>query len=62
MSKNKVVKAWGGFTDGKLYRRFDEIGGSEEYCTYKTRRQAISFFDDVRRVEIREIPKKRRKP
>lgn len=60
----KSVKAWAGFTDGKLYRRYGTEQGEhtfEEYCTYKTRRQAKGYFQDVRRVRITEIPRKRRK-
>lgn len=55
MAKPLQVKMWGGFTDGRLYLSSDEYG----YVTaglFKTERQARAKFEDVRLVELRELP------
>lgn len=49
--------AFAGYTDGKLYRRWGGEGFDlyEEYCIYKTKRQAKRYFEDVRKVIITEL-------
>lgn len=53
----RVIKAWGGFLDGKLfvlppsnpaYRQYDE----PRYAVFKNRAAAERAYSDVRRVEI----------
>lgn len=46
----KTIKAWAGFTDGKLYLAFNSQQGRDEteYCIYKTKKAAKLDFDDVR--------------
>lgn len=61
MRKTKQsIKAWAGFTDGKLlfYTVDDCFGGSnyhESPAIFKTRKEAKAQFEDVRRVEIKEV-------
>jgi hypothetical protein len=62
----RTVKAWAGFSDGKIdldlciggeppHRSDDKIYGA----IYRVRKDAP--YEDVRRVEIRELPRKKRK-
>lgn len=61
--KSNIAKKalWGGFSDGTLcFLSMDDRWGGEEHFTkkpalYRTRREAREQFEDVRRVEIREI-------
>ena len=46
--KPKVVKTWGGFVDGKLH---------QPTSIFTTKKYAKLLYDDVRRVEIREVKK-----
>lgn len=61
--KAKAVKAWAGITDGKFYFIFsdkeDDFNG--EAVIYRTRKTAKKYFEEVRRVEIRELPRRRKK-
>lgn len=52
----KVVKAWGGYTDGKLDWRLEYASGGSIalLATYKTRREAKKQYEDVRRLTIIE--------
>lgn len=64
--KTKAVRAWAGFCDGKIDLDLT-IGGSPPHMSddniygaiYKRKKDAP--YDDVRRVEIKEIKPKRRK-
>lgn len=57
--KVKAVKAWGGFTDGKLDWRYEYASCGEVivYATYRTKAAARRHYRDVRPVEIRPLPK-----
>lgn len=56
MSETKVIKAWGGFSEGKL----DEIPHNDAYddggfyarAIFLTRKSAKLRYEDVRRIEI----------
>lgn len=51
-------KAWVGFSDGKPYVWAPEKNDKpSEYCCFNNRAIARKSFEDVRRVEIREIGK-----
>jgi len=54
MSGKKVIKAWGGFTDGEsdLCVNIGEGERIRSYEIYKTRRESRAFFSDVRPIEI----------
>lgn len=56
---------YGGFVDGKLDDRRidDEFGGTNwrrAPAIFRNRREARAQYEDVREVEIREAPRKRR--
>lgn len=54
MAKAFKVEVWAGFVDGRLYLSSDEHG----YVTaplFKSEKTAREKFEDVRRVEVREI-------
>jgi hypothetical protein len=55
---------WAGFSDGLMYLdAFPDPQHPFEFqgALYFTRRQARRFYQDVRRVEIREVKTKRRR-
>ncbi len=45
--KKKKIKAYAGFTDGKMYLRFDKQWDAQEFCIYKTKWRAKLDFQDV---------------
>lgn len=57
MAKNKIIKAWGGFSDGEL--SYEDLSIGPDYPTkrllavYKTRSEARESYQDVRRIEIK---------
>jgi hypothetical protein len=56
------VKAWGGFSDGKLHWFTSPEHFQGEYMTtrpaiYPSRKQARQQYEDVRKIEIREVRK-----
>ena len=59
----KVIKAWGGFSDGKLYvmpksQRPDEpVYDEPRYGIFPTKKDAMRAYRDVRRVEIKIVGK-----
>ena len=55
--RSKPIRMWGGFEHGQLsYSVFDNVWGTFP-ALFKTRAKATIYFEDVRRVEIREIAK-----
>jgi hypothetical protein len=63
VKKMKPVRAWGGFVDGRLdWTEMDTgwggYGNAVEPipAAFRTRKSARKKYQDVRRVEIREIP------
>lgn len=51
---------WAGFVDGKLYKGDPSSEGFKMAplaCFFTRRKDAKLYFDDVRKVEIREITK-----
>ena len=50
--KQRKIKAWMGFTDGKPYLSYNPLHDKQEYCVYKTKKVARVDFDDVRPVII----------
>ena len=63
MPKNKkTVKGWGGFLSNKLDMWHDYITTADLFAIYKTKSEASSHYEDVRRVEITyQIPKRNKK-
>ncbi len=65
--RRRTVKAWGGFCDGKLYvmeKRFrptEPVYDEPRYAIFPTRGAARRAYQDVRRIEIRELPKQKPK-
>ena len=63
MKKPKVVKAWGGFSEGELHIdsvivTYCAIGEKcRAFAVFTSRRQALQRYEDVRRIEIRVIDK-----
>lgn len=59
-SAKRTVKAWGGFSDGKLYvmpksqRPRDFVYDEPRYAIFPSRVAARRAYQDVRRIEIRE--------
>lgn len=50
---SKIIKAWGGFSDGKLNAQKDKGTYDEPRLSiFPTRRAARRAYQDVRRVEI----------
>jgi len=52
--------AWGGFVDGKLNKRLvsnDRGGLVSSFAVFYNRREARRQYEDVRRIEIREVKK-----
>jgi hypothetical protein len=57
----KVIKAWGGFTDGKLHVRtidtgfggWGKDGFGKAHAIFKSRAAARKEYRDVRKIEIR---------
>lgn len=65
MKRPQVIRAWGGFCDGVLdmcWRLGDRPDITPIYSIFKTRASARRCYGDVRRIEIREVPRKGRKP
>lgn len=60
----RVVRCWGGFVEGRLH--WFEMGSGYELgmiraaAVYESRRLARLDYEDVRRIEIRELPPTRR--
>ena len=60
-----AMKMWAGFVAGRLFvYEIDDAFGSATFCgasrrmspaIFKTRKEARAQFEDVRRIEIREI-------
>jgi hypothetical protein len=58
--KMKVIKAWGGFLDGKLHVReidtgfggYQTTGFIETHAIFRTRTEARKQYEDVRRVSL----------
>lgn len=57
--KSKTIKAWGGFTDGKLHAQLVDSGwggfGQNKHpslAVFLTRKEAKKKYHDVRRIEI----------
>lgn len=61
LSNKQSWKAWAGFTDGKMYLRYDKEHDEQEYCIYKTKWRAKMDFEDVRPVRITPITKRKKK-
>lgn len=67
MSKRYAKKFWAGFEGGKIAELSVDMGWGgygtgdliEAPMLFTTRREARKKFQDVRRVEVRELPKKR---
>jgi hypothetical protein len=62
VKKMRIVKAWGGFVDGKLdWADMDTGWGGYGVAVepipsvFRTRASARKKYQDVRRVEIREV-------
>lgn len=62
----KVIKAWGGFSDGRLAECGHKITPdgtvlfpADQFAIYKIRAAAREQYQDVCRVEIREIKPRR---
>ncbi len=57
MRETKIIKAWGGFSDGRLHK-IDEIepqyddGGCSVQAIFKSKKAAKLRYQDVRRIEI----------
>ena len=49
-----LAKAWGGFSDGKLYWEPGVSDGDRDalFAIYRTKREAKKNYEDVRRVYI----------
>lgn len=58
----RVWKCWGGFVEGRLH--WFEMGSGYELgmiraaAVYESRRLARLDYEDVRRIEIRELPRR----
>jgi hypothetical protein len=66
-SRRKPVLAWGGFCDGKLHTvTVDTIVPNDPLprafgpALFYTKRTARERYQDVRRIEIREVPRAKR--
>jgi hypothetical protein len=57
--RDQPVKAWGGFNMGELGLSYCACRGYYNLAIFRTRRAALLLYEDVRRVEIREAPKRR---
>jgi hypothetical protein len=60
MMKTKTIKAWGGFSEGKLHKILIDSGwggfGQNEnpsLAVFLTRAEAKKQYQDVRRIEIK---------
>lgn len=50
-------KMWGGFSDGRLHLWSDGIvGGDTSIAIFTSRAAALRSYEDVRRIEVRELP------
>lgn len=63
--KPRVVKAWAGYSDGRLHWYYGGYGMNGTALVvpaiYKTRKQASSEYEDFRRVLITHVPKSARR-
>lgn len=50
-------KLWAGFSEGKIDLDQYQGPGGWYGVLYESRREAKQFYDDVRRVEVREVKK-----
>ena len=50
--KDHIIKAWGGFTEGKLYSEYGQMYDERRWAVFKTRKEARAAFCDVRAVKI----------
>lgn len=62
VSEPKKIKAWGGFSSGRLdMREMDDKWGGENKrmvpAIFRNRKEARRQYQDVRRVEIRQVPR-----
>ena len=57
----KSMRFWAGFAEGKIFDDFDPEYGNENdgraVAIFTTRKCARRHFEDVRRVEVREVAK-----
>jgi hypothetical protein len=53
----KTRLAWGGFCGGKL-ESWCAIDTSDQLAVFKTRKEGRRRFEDVRRIEIREVKRR----
>lgn len=60
MDKRKTVKAWGGFCDGQLHIWPGRSSFAGEIAVFSSRKFARLAYEDVRRIEIREVPRPKR--
>lgn len=63
--KPRVVRCWGGFVDGRLHwfvmGSGSELGVLRAAAVYESRRIARLDYEDVRRIEVRELPAPKRR-
>jgi len=50
--REKTIKAWGGFSDGKLYCATIWVYDERRWSIFRTRAEAKRAFEDVRRMKI----------
>ena len=55
MKRPTKIRVWGGFYEGRLH--MDDHGYCRTVTLYRTRHQAQTDYEDVRRIEIREVPR-----
>lgn len=58
--KQKPLKGWVGFIDGKPELAYDKLYPAYARL-YKSKAEASRFYMDVRRVEIREVKRAKKK-
>lgn len=58
--KARSTLAWGGFSDGCLHVWSKRSSFYGELAVYPTRKMARESYQDVRRIEIREVSKSKR--
>jgi len=61
MATRRVELAWGGYLDGRLHRFHVGAGCGPDAAIFRTRAGARLEYEDVRRVEIRQVPPQKRK-
>jgi len=50
--KVQVVKAWGGFSDGKLFGNYPPGYDERRWAIFRSPSEALMAFEDVRPVKI----------